>query len=822
MRWALASLVLLAACADDPTQLVVVVDTDLGIPTELDAVRVEVVTPSGERPEPIRQALSAQGDLPRWVTLVHRGGPLGPIEIEAVGSLAGGDVVRRQASASFVAGQTRTLRLELLRRCVDVTCPLGRTCGGDGCRDPAVAEEELERWTGGVSPLGPSDPPDAGPPPECVEETCNRRDDDCDGEVDEGLVESDPNNCGGCDRVCPVGPHAARSCVDGVCLLECEDGFADCNLDGTDGCEADLSAAVTCGACDETCAEPTPMCVVEGGAASCREGCGAEAPTPCAGRCVDTASDPDHCGGCDRACPDPMRPGAVAACADGGCGFACAAGAGDCDGDPDNGCETSVVSDESCGGCGRVCAPAAGVGRCDGGACEIVACDPGFGDCNADPADGCEARLTSSAHCGACDAPCARPGGVASCATGACELIGCAAGFADCNADPADGCERALSAVTSCGGCDALCDLPDAVEVCVDGRCAIDGCEDGLGDCDRVPGNGCEASLTTAVDCGACGERCTFPHASGLCVDGACAMGDCADGWDDCNGDPADGCETDLSAAATCGACDVACSGTRPVCDRVTRTCIRACVLPTPTLCGGTCVNLNTAPDHCGGCDVACAVERGEAACAARACVVGECDPGFGDCNDDPVDGCETPLTTRTDCGACGVACERPGGVTSCHAGACVLLACEDGFGDCNDDAADGCETPLTTATDCGGCGVACALPGATSSCASGACEVAACDDGLGDCDRLPGDGCETPVDTLADCGACGRACSPFEAVGRCDEGVCAIEACTADHGDCNDDAADGCETALDTLTDCGGCGVACAPGERCAGGVCG
>jgi hypothetical protein len=81
----------------------------------------------------------------------------------------------------------------------------------------------------------------------------------------------------------------------------------------------------------------------------------------------------------------------------------------------------------------------------------IFVCDDGFGDCNGDPADGCEVDLTTNAaHCGACGEICtpnslhfepiclaegdAAPG---------CDINPeqCEQGFADLNADPADGCE---------------------------------------------------------------------------------------------------------------------------------------------------------------------------------------------------------------------------------------------------------------------------------------------------------------------------------------------------------------------------------------------
>ena len=141
----------------------------------------------------------------------------------------------------------------------------------------------------------------------------------------------------------------------------------------------------------------------------------------CSGICVpDPMSDPRHCGRCGNACV--LQHVAVHACSAGLCRVGtCAAGFADCDAVPGNGCETAVDTEVSCGACGNACpARAHASPRCRAGACG-VACDVGFGDCDADPSNGCEVTFDSDpAHCGVCSSTC---GGGTGCGDGACVNI---------------------------------------------------------------------------------------------------------------------------------------------------------------------------------------------------------------------------------------------------------------------------------------------------------------------------------------------------------------------------------------------------------------
>jgi hypothetical protein len=129
---------------------------------------------------------------------------------------------------------------------------------------------------------------------------------------------------------------------------------------------------------------------------------------------------------------------------------------------------------------------------------------------------GCETQLNSLAHCGACRLPCELPNATESCATGACRVVSCDAGWADCNGMPLDGCETRVSDnPMACGGCGIVCAAgPRASSRCTAGRCELL-CDAGYVDCDLDPRNGCELEV---------GGRCTTAN--------GCSMGvlDCDDG----------------------------------------------------------------------------------------------------------------------------------------------------------------------------------------------------------------------------------------------------------------------------------------------------
>ena len=122
---------------------------------------------------------------------------------------------------------------------------------------------------------------------------------------------------------CPQGGECDNAtCINGVCgLVTVNDG--------------------------QPCSQPGYVC--QGGACACLK-------TECSGECVDTSTDPSHCGMCSNVCP------IGASCAAGTC--ACPAGTTDCAGT----CTDTSNDSMHCGACGSPCQ---GGGMCIASTCQL-------------------------------------------------------------------------------------------------------------------------------------------------------------------------------------------------------------------------------------------------------------------------------------------------------------------------------------------------------------------------------------------------------------------------------------------------------------------
>lgn len=373
--------------------------------------------------------------------------------------------------------------------------------------------------------------------PEICPEACNGHDDDCDGEIDESA-----------DSSCAAA-HASGICQDGLCFItRCLSSYRDCDQLALTGCEI-------------------------------------------------ASNDPNHCGACGRVC---NIPNAMALCNSGKCVVdQCGTGYGDCDADGTT-CETRTNSLVDCGGCGVACRDLAhAIASCETGSCGVSQCEGGYGDCDKDPANGCERALDTLQHCGGCDVPCNKAG----CGGGACTAANCSAtpGSADCDHDEAS-CEiNLLTDANNCGACGFKCQFaagitPRGTLTCTPSGCSVT-CDAGYGNCDGNYTNGCEQQLNTLTHCGSCGQNCAINDANVTCSTGSCRVQSCKPDHADCNGDQLS-CETALNTPSNCGSCNSAC-------------------------------NLPHANEGCGG------------AVGARVCTVASCEANWSDCDVNAANGCE-------------------------------------------------------------------------------------------------------------------------------------------------------------------------------------
>jgi len=117
--------------------------------------------------------------------------------------------------------------------------------------------------------------------------------------------------------------------------------------------------------------------------------------------------------------------------------------------------------------------------------------------------------------------PCAAATNAApSCKAGGCSFM-CNEGFADCDGNPANGCEGNTSSdVANCGKCGDACGTANTKNpaICMAGKCTF-ACRIGFGHCGAANVTGCETNLDMdPLNCGACGHSC---------LGGDCKLGKC-------------------------------------------------------------------------------------------------------------------------------------------------------------------------------------------------------------------------------------------------------------------------------------------------------
>lgn len=406
-------------------------------------------------------------------------------------------------------------------------------------------------------------------------EICDKKDNDCNGVVDDGFdLNTNVLHCGDCNQPCQID-NAVPKCVGGVCQIDhCLNGFKDldANVDGCEHqCEVWPTTLEKCNKLDDDCDGQTD-------------------------EDFNLQTDVNHCGQCNKKC---TFDNAVATCQNStcilqscnadyydldpnvnGCEYYCLkTGAevcdeadNDCDGQTDEGFDKQTDVN-NCGKCKNICQFSNAAASCNNGTCIQGACHTGYKDLDPNVA-GCEYKCpvwtpttdeaSASTRCDGvdndCDGNTDEDFQTTSCGidTGLCKAgtLTCKNGVESCEnsqgptAEICDGYDNdcdgqsdedfdKLNDIRYCENC-AGCSIQNAIPQCVAGRCEILVCKQGYVDNDpNIPG--CEYECTVSGP-----EIC--------------------DGIDnDCDGQIDEGLTAPTNACRTQGACagaTISCEGT--------------------------------------------------------------------------------------------------------------------------------------------------------------------------------------------------------------------------------------------------------------------
>lgn len=519
MRFVVAMSAVLLGCVSPATELVVVVDTDLPIPTSVNHVEVAVTGPDGMTQRESTD-LTDRGRLPLTLGVSPASDALGPIGVTARAVLDGTTIVERHHVTTLVRGERRMLVMHLAARCIATTCPTGQTCTEQGCR-PEVTEPLP--WTE-VPPTLADAGSDAGRP------------------IDGGDAPSTDT---------PLSPDAPPLCEDAT---DCDDG-EECT---TDTCTAEgCTHTPRTGGCDDrvfcngldTC-DATGACTVHAGspcmgATTCDEarsvcaGCGSDAEcmgasTGAWGACTAT----DLC----ALTGTHSRMVRTFACVGGACTPTDSTESESC---PRSGVDGTVCATRSCSGGG----PCMGfVGECGESGVQDIPCFQGIcrgGSCNTEPAgsmtigcsidtdgrgcgsgggcsgwSGCTGFVEPCGTTGTQSRTCQDPG---QCVSGSCSMPGPRVESTSCSRST-DGVSCGSDVCGGWGGCTYAgdCDYSGTrtrtcqPQVCSGGACSLGGGydESDSSACDRnTDGWGCEdGNYCTYDSCysGYCSSYCDW------------------------------------------------------------------------------------------------------------------------------------------------------------------------------------------------------------------------------------------------------------------------------------------------------------------------
>jgi hypothetical protein len=594
-------------------------------------------------------------------------------------------------------------------------------------------------------------------------ETCNNRDDNCNGTTDDNPVDAG-QPCGSSVGVCTPGVYV---CTNGG--LVCQGGTGP-TMEVCDGLDNDCNGII-----DDNVPGEGEAC---GGMASCQNGL-----TKCISgsiQCVGgQTSGTEVCNGVDDDCDGNIDEGPLCSggvCDNGTCAAPCVNSEFPCPigkkCNPQNFCV-----DDPCYG---VTCPADGDGNaqaCDEGVCQPICntttctgntvCRPSDGSCVPDT---CEYLPKCQAN--------------ELCINGTCQSDPCM--DVTC---PADQFCRQGACIKSCNGISC-----DDGQTCVDGACVATGCKH------NCAPQVCHADTGQCVDDPCSFVLCPMSQAcdptSGQCVadpcqgvtcpgDQTCHFGQC--GVAHPNGTHVTvgggGCDAGGGSGSWLVALGALLFVVRRRRQKVGPFALAAMMSVTGCRLNDYCIDCVTDDGGMGSGSGSGSGSNGSGSNGVT------CDPTQGhpeQCNgaDDDCDGAIDETfdlqSDRNNCGTCGNVCNKNGAQTTCNAGACEITACFPGFSDVNGDTtgpyaqSDGCEYQCFNSNN----------------------GVEACDGVDNNCNGTTDEGFATQAD-VNNCGACNHVCEFFKATPHCTASMCEFDPqtdCNAGYHDIDGMQANGCE----------------------------
>ncbi len=560
----------------------------------------------------------------------------------------------------------------------------------------------------------------------------------CDNDLETGCETSvlgNQYNCGKCDNICKdenpyclsgecsnkceydicnnvcmqLAVNHIQSCNPGNNILNCTDGYGNCNKLLEDGCEVDLNNTPDhCGECGHAC-EDGEVC----SSGECIENkCPEETPDNCmvggVRTCMDVhADDFNNCGSCGYRCQEhPMLGGQAtsATCENGLCIYDCTPGLIRMSDEATADLIQCINPNNNNTYCGAKSSTERGTKCednevCTQGKCEINTCEDPTTLCKINGESECiNVRADNVEHCGGCNVNCQGQSALYAtsntCVEGKCKFD-CSPGYVNISTGTARDTIQCVDGLNDRNHCGAESPQKPGVkcnerESCVNGECIINDCDAQSSTPDLcITGSIRECKNIHADDagnCGSCGYNCSehpiSNAASEVCKSGECQY-KCTGNFVNISNGSTSGTINCINPLNDHDHCGTNASNIRPCSENQSCSngnCINTSCTDGKRLCEGECIYVSDDPKNCGDCNNRCPEQQATHAhseeCKSGICQF-ECEGGFVNVSKSVTQAdirCIDPMTNDDFCGAKssedkGKTCT---GNTHCRDGVCV------------------------------------------------------------------------------------------------------------------------------------------------------